>query len=98
MKKTVRVPLIVAAALPLPAGGCISCAFLSTHRVSERVQVLGSAAVDTGFACSDHNPVAMRFLLREQPEPTPEDRPAACGRFALSPVPAGMGMGDCHEF
>ncbi len=41
--------------------------------VSENVEVLESSVVDTGFAYSDHNPVVMRFLLRPQPEPTPED-------------------------
>ena len=40
--------------------------------VSENVEVLDSAVVDTGFAYSDHNPVEMRFRLRPQPEPTPD--------------------------
>ena len=42
--------------------------------VSENVEVLESSVVDTGFACSDHNPVLMRFRLRPQPASSPEDR------------------------
>ena len=39
--------------------------------VSDNVEVLESRVIDTGFACSDHNPVELRFLLRPQPEPAP---------------------------
>ncbi len=31
--------------------------------VSDNVRVLESRVIDTGFACSDHNPASMRFLL-----------------------------------
>ncbi len=44
--------------------------------VSENVEVVDSAVIDTGFAYSDHNPVELRFRLLPQPEPAPgEENP-----------------------
>ena len=83
MKKTVRILLIALAALFLLAGGYAGYAFLSFRHLGDRpldAQGPQSGAMPqigreyTVVSCSEHDPVAMRFLLRPQPEPTPEDR------------------------
>ena len=101
MKKTVRILLNPSAARLLPAGGYMGCASLSFRRPGDQALAQSGAVPQTGreyavASRSDHDPVTMRSLLHEQLEPTPEDRSAARGRFALSPDPWGMGMGDSH--